>query len=116
MIVCFVLLLFTAGSTDASQDLSDVAVRDLIEKGRYTQEAEKLAAEWAGKAGDRFGAESLEAARALDSLVETLIRNGKGAASTTLALSERAVLTRNVGSVRRIPNWPSRFTISDRFA
>jgi tetratricopeptide (TPR) repeat protein len=66
------------------------AVRELIDGIRY-REAEVLARELLEKTEAEHGAESIETARVLDLLVESLWRDGRVRGFDTLALAERVV-------------------------
>ncbi len=69
------------------------AVRDLIRSGKYA-EAEKAARALLAAAEKTGGCESLEAAEAMDLLVDALTRGGKAGSVETLALAEEAVATK----------------------
>lgn len=64
--------------------------RQLIEEGRYA-EAEATAREELKRVEQAHGAQSLDAARALDVLVESMWRGGKAAELDSRALAQRAV-------------------------
>lgn len=83
------LLLIVTAQEPAFRD-ERAAISTALEAGAYDR-AEAAAAEWATRVEGARGRDSLESARAFDLLVETLIRNGRAAASATLPLAERIV-------------------------
>jgi CHAT domain-containing protein len=79
-----------AAGQGPSPEQSPAAVRALIEAGRY-QDAEVAAERLVADAAGESAAESPEAARAIDLLVDALLRNGKGSQPRTRVLAERAI-------------------------
>jgi CHAT domain-containing protein/predicted negative regulator of RcsB-dependent stress response len=77
-----------AGAATVEQDLG--STRILLDSGAYA-DAERAATEVVARTGLDREAVSLEAARALDLLVEALTRNGKAAETNTLEKAMRAV-------------------------
>jgi CHAT domain-containing protein len=77
------------GTSHAAEPEPD-AIRKLLDEGNYA-EAERFSVERYEAVTQEAGTDSLSAARAADYLVEALVKNGKGAASSTLALAERVV-------------------------
>jgi CHAT domain-containing protein/tetratricopeptide (TPR) repeat protein len=65
-------------------------VRRSLDRGAYA-EAERDSRELSATIEAEYGPDSLELARALDVLVEALVRNGKAGESSTLALADRVV-------------------------
>lgn len=90
VLACFIALATAAVQQPAGFDGSADAVRAALDAGVYT-DAERLASLWVATVERLHGKESVEAARALDWLVEALLKNGKAGAADTLALAERAV-------------------------
>jgi CHAT domain-containing protein len=82
-------LLSSATPYDQEQE-PETAVRQLLERGAY-DEAEGRARDVCARIEAQLGPDSLDLARAQDLLVESLLRNGKAGAGSTLALAERVL-------------------------
>jgi CHAT domain-containing protein/tetratricopeptide (TPR) repeat protein len=87
----------TSGQANATPTREHV--QDALARGAYA-EAERAAAELCARVEEQHGALSLDLAKAQDLLVEALLKNGRAAAPSTLALAERVVEVkeRNAGS------------------
>ena len=76
--------------TRSEAQATDGVVRRALDNGGYP-EAERLATQLVVTTETEHGPGSLELAAALDLRVEALLKNGKGAAASTLTLAERVV-------------------------
>ena len=87
---------------------SETQLRSLIDASRYEQ-AEEAGARLVASVTAQAGADSLETARAIDLLVEALLRNGKGAQGSTLSLAVSAFRIkethRRTDEVEGLPSW-----------
>ena len=99
-VACLIGLLLSAGPPPAHQvGADDVSIRRVLDAGAYA-EAERQAAEWCARVESERGPESNDLPRALDLLVEALVRNGRSAEPRTLTVAERSLRLRERESGR----------------